>query len=141
MIDFLMRCANAATILAIAVMAVMCLMLTFPRLGLQKSTFENGFSQAKSSQTVSLIMAVVAWFLISGQARANCIKGYAKLSAMCSNIGNAWIVLALLTLVLGILMSFAKRSTDDLNEMRSILKSCFIQGTIYLIISFLLDVG
>lgn len=140
MIDFILLCVNAATILAGATIFVLCAMMTFRRTTLTESAFTGCFGQVKTSQKVSLLLIGMVWFLMSGQDRRSCMEGYVELSERCGYIGSAWIALALSTLVFGILMSLFKHSSEDNKRIAMMRTSCFVYGAVYLLISFLLNV-
>lgn len=140
MIDLIKYGAYAASILAIVTTAILCLGLAFRRVVISTQSFQNCLDQVKTSQNMSVIMVILAWLLISGQARKTCLQGYLQLSAMCSRIGSTWIAMALATLVFGVWMSLWKHSGEDLKKMASLRKSCLIQGAAYFMISFLLNI-
>lgn len=98
-------------------------------------------NQIRICKISSIVFVVLYWFAVSGLPQAECLAGYAKLSAVCFTIGRIWIIFAFVNVVFSMFLGILKRGGSELAIMGKLRTSCFIMGAVFLVIAFLLKVN
>lgn len=141
MIKFFTIFANIASYLAIAASLVFYIGIVARSKNLTNTdTYNNCNSQLQSCRISSVVFTLLAWFVASGGTRREAIEGYTALSGTCSKLGYAWIIFAFINILLSLFLAIIKRSSSDLEIMKSLRNSSFVMGAVFLILSFILQV-
>lgn len=142
MIEFFIGFDYVSTVIAILATLVLCIMVLKKENDADRDEFFNNcFRQIRTCRLVSIVFAVLLWFLISGREMEECLRLYGRLSVVCYRIGLSWIIFGLITIVFGVYLSFRNRISNNAQKLAKLRGSSFIQGALFLIFAVLLDIG
>lgn len=98
--------------------------------------------QIKVCKISSVVFSVLYWFVASGFPSIECLVGYQNLSVICSRLGQIWIVLAFVSIVISIILIIQKEGKPgEVKTMSKLRNSSFIMGAILLVLAFILKVN
>ena len=142
MIKLLSLLTYISTIMAIVSTLIICVSYFGNTRSSSLSTSYKAInSQIKIYRISSLIFTVLSWLVISGENKQKCLEGYVALSKTCSHLGTIWIIYAFICIVISLVMISIKKDSSDIKSVSKFRNSGFIMGGIFLVCSFILNVG
>ncbi len=98
-------------------------------------------TQIKTCRRASFIFTFLAWLAASFESRNECLEAYIELSSVCSRLGYIWVGYSFVCIVICILMVCLKRDTSLIKDIAKFRNTGFFMGAIFMVVSFLLNVG
>lgn len=97
-------------------------------------------NQIKACRVLSVIFAVLYWFLVSGLPTVECLECYRSMADACCRLGYIWIGFGFVNIVISIIFGILKKGKDALDIMGKLRGSSFVMGAIFLLMVFILKV-
>lgn len=97
-------------------------------------------SQIGICKRAGVIFTLFEWFLFSCEEKNVCLNGYVRLSITCMQVGIGWICLAFLCIIFNIFLIMRKEGGKITACICKFRNSSFGIGSLYILLSFILDV-
>jgi len=142
MIEFFFKFSFLSTAIAALATVVLCIGIAVQASYITESDgMQIIKTQINTCKTTSLLFCILAWIVASSMERMACLQYYSRIGEVCLYLGYAWIGLGFIMIIFCIFFGIAKRSKTSIAQIYRVRNSCFITGSIFLLLSMLLAIS
>ncbi len=136
---FFSALANEIALTASAVLILIAVLYIFPNK--EMPMIHETCRYLKYCKIAGILFIISACLMISGENIYTNMALYQQVADKCLAIGKQWFFFAFANIIVSILVSLKKNSKSSLTALNKMRPSAFVMGTVFLILSFVLDVS
>lgn len=131
--------ANDIAIIASSFLIFISVLYIFPNK--EMPMIDEACRYLRSCKISGILFVILACLMISGRNKSTNMAFYQQASDQCLSMGKQWFFFAFANIIASILISLKKKDQSSLTALNKMRSSAFIMGTVFFILSFVLNVS